>query len=57
MNEPLTPLEFLASDAFSATAAGLVPLEPDELSSVPFWHAVISTPAVSAAVTTTALRR
>jgi hypothetical protein len=30
---------------------------PDELSAVLFWHAVISSPAVIAAVVTTALRR
>ncbi|MGY0068644.1 hypothetical protein ACWZEH_17920 [Streptomyces sp. QTS137] len=30
---------------------------PDELSSVPFWHAVINGPAVIAAVATAALRR
>jgi hypothetical protein len=71
LNEPLTPLElleffeflaflaFLESEALSA-ATGLVVLFgllPDELSSVPFWHAVISRPAVSAAVATTAWRR
>ncbi|PWJ07753.1 hypothetical protein DKG34_09980 [Streptomyces sp. NWU49] len=57
LNEPLTPFASLEPDAFSATAAVPVPLLPDELSSVPFWHAVISSPAVIAAVATTALRR
>ncbi|WP_177324363.1 hypothetical protein [Streptomyces mirabilis] len=39
LNVPLTPFEFLESDAFSASAVAPVPLLPDELASVPFWHA------------------